>query len=255
MAAPKTSILPELRTFVANLDDVPYDRLLAVAAEAGWTYQLREAVAVPANGGTLVTFAVLVGRSDSDAPFEVLDNLTVKTGEGSGPVGMVARVMAHQPLIHLFFGRFPPPPPAQEQEQINVDMTNRYQTAPAPSGKVDAEPDEPAEELRVKVVARREPDGLPIFVDLYDPRFTGRTRVLVDSVLDEIDDFLSKATAVQQVDALPLKNPELINFLRDVGTAEDTTWLRDVAMQRKIALAPPVLATTGPRRRSTATAH
>lgn len=261
---PTPSRLKELREFTANISDLPYDKLMPAAAEAGWSYRLIEKEVWADGGNMVVRFDVQVGL---EGQMEDFDTVTVKVGAAPGPVSTVARHMAIGSLPFLFFGRLPPAPPVvapekTAQEQVNIDMSRIDMSRATTKAVVNGPPEtsdggeyvEPEPE-RIQVVARREPDGLPIFVDLYAPQYTGKTRALVESVLDEIDDFFAKASAVEQIDALPVKNPELFNFLRDVGTPDDVNWLRGAATSRKTELAPAVLATTAPRRRTSATAH
>ncbi len=103
MAPAKTpSFLPELRAFAQNIRDLPYDQLLGAAAEAGWLTQLQQTDAVGQSDGTvLVTFQVFVGREDK---FEPYDLLSVKVAPGPGPVSAVARRIATESLVPLFFG-------------------------------------------------------------------------------------------------------------------------------------------------------
>jgi hypothetical protein len=54
-------------------------------------------------------------------------------------------------------------------------------------------------------------------------------------VLAEVNEFLETAS-LEQVDALALKNPDLVTFVKDLGTPEDSAALRAAVMARKAAL-------------------
>ena len=245
-SAPKTpSLLPELRTLAANIKDLPYDQLLPAAAEAGWQTQLQQTDAQGQTDGTvLVTFQVFVGKEDR---FEPYDLLSVKVAPGPGPVSAVARRIALESLVPLFFGRYPQvAPPAQQPAQTirtdDVDIVLK-------DDEQEYLEDEPA--APIEVVARHEPDGVPIFVDLYalgDP-----TSEVITAVLDAVDDFLERAQSVETINAMGTKNPMMIKFIKDLGTPEDSAALMDMITRRRNLVAPPVLSNA--RRRSAATAN
>jgi hypothetical protein len=114
----------------------------------------------------------------------------------------------------------------------------------------DVDLGEVAETLHlVRVVERREPDGLPIFRDLYEvgPDEADSTREIIAAVLEEVRTFLESASA-EQVDALAIKNPELVTFVKDLGTPADSAELRTLVTARKAALA----AAPVPKRRVSA---
>ena len=245
-SAPKTpSLLPELRTLAANIKDLPYDQLLPAAAEAGWQTQLQQTDAQGQTDGTvLVTFQVFVGKEDR---FEPYDLLSVKVAPGPGPVSAVARRIALESLVPLFFGRYPQvAPPAQQPAQTirtdDVDIVLK-------DDEQEYLEDEPA--APIEVVARHEPDGVPIFVDLYalgDP-----SSEVITAVLDAVDDFLERAQSVETINAMGTKNPMMIKFIKDLGTPEDSAALMDMITRRRNLVAPPVLSNA--RRRSAATAN
>ena len=245
--APKTpSLLPELRTLARNIKDLPYDQLLPAAADAGWQTQIQQVEAQgQADGTVLVTFQVFVGKDDK---FEPYDLLSVKVAPGPGPVSAVARRIALESLVPLFFGRYPQvAAPAQPAAQTirtddvdivlpDVEEQQEYVNTPLPP---------------IEVVARHEPDGVPIFVDLYalgDP-----SAEVITAVLDAVDDFLERAQSVETINAMGTKNPMMIKFIKDLGTPEDSAALMDMITRRRNLVAPPVLSNA--RRRSAATAN
>lgn len=246
-AAPKiSSFLPELRKFAENLNTVSYDALLSAARDAGWSYFLQQTEATGQSDGTvLVTFQVFVGKDDK---FEPYDLLSVKVAPGPGPVSAVARRIALESLVPLFFGRYPQvAAPAQPAAQTirtddvdivlpDVEEQQEYVNTPLPP---------------IEVVARHEPDGVPIFVDLYalgDP-----SAEVITAVLDAVDDFLERAQSVETINAMGTKNPMMIKFIKDLGTPEDSAALMDMITRRRNLVAPPVLSNA--RRRSAATAN
>lgn len=246
-AAPKiSSFLPELRKFAENLNTVSYDALLSAARDAGWSYFLQQTEATGQSDGTvLVTFQVFVGKDDK---FEPYDLLSVKVAPGPGPVSAVARRIALESLVPLFFGRYPQvAAPAQPAAQTirtddvdivlpDVEEQQEYVNKPLPP---------------IEVVARHEPDGVPIFVDLYalgDP-----SSEVITAVLDAVDDFLERAQSVETINAMGTKNPMMIKFIKDLGTPEDSAALMDMITRRRNLVAPPVLSNA--RRRSAATAN
>lgn len=228
---------PEMREFAKNVSGLPYDQLMPAAAEAGWDYTMQQTEAVGlADGSVLVTFQVFVGK---EGKFEPFDLLTIRTT--AAPVSVSARLTAVQSLPYLFFGRLPPAPPAQAAEPINVRVP------PNSSGDVVIPDDEPEQEYvpdtdpaPPEVVARHEPDGVPIFVDLYalgDP-----SSDVIAAVLDEVDDFLQRAASVETINAMGAKNPMMIKFVKDLGTEKDTAELMDMITRRRNMVAPPVLS-------------
>ncbi len=248
-AAPKTpSLLPELRTLAANLATLPYDQLLPAAAEAGWLTQLQQVDAQGQTDGTvLVTFQVFVGKDDR---FEPYDLLSVKVAPGPGPVTAVARRIANESLVPLFFGRYPQVAPAQQPAQtVRTDDVDIVLPGETDGGEyVDTDP---VGRSPIEVVDHFEPDGVPIFVDLYalgDP-----SNVVIQEVLDATDDFLERAQSVETINAMGTKNPMMIKFIKDLGTPEDSAALMDMITRRRNLVAPPVLSNA--RRRTAAQAN
>lgn len=244
------SFLAELFELTGNLKDLPYGDLAKAVMDAGWITALAETAVIPTAAGTvLVTFDVMVGKS-YDA-LERLDSITMTMAGNPGPISVAARISARESVIFLLTGRLPPrpeaaavPPPARGQmnggDEYEVDMG-------------DGEDDvylEPEEKAAVKVVERREPDGLPIFRDLYEigPSEADSTGEIVVAVLKEVRSFLGNAS-IEQVDALAVKNPDLVTFIKDLGTPADAAALRDAVMLRKAELSKGKVE---PRRRTSA---
>jgi hypothetical protein len=250
MKTPKApSFLSELAQLAGNLKDLPYNELAAALADAGWISLLAETAVAPTPAGSvLVTFDLMVGKS-YDA-LERLDSVTVNMPPNPGPVSVAARISARESVLFLMTGRLPPrpeaaaaPPPAAGQmnggDERHVDM-----------GDADVElPDH--DKPSVQVIERREPDGLPIFRDLYDigPGEANSTGEVIEAVLAEVNEFLETAS-LEQVDALALKNPDLVTFVKDLGMPEDSAALRAAVTARKAALA--ARPEPAPRRRVSA---
>lgn len=247
-AAPKTpSFLPELRTFAENLSTVNYDALLAAARDAGWSYFIQQTDATGQTDGTvLVTFQVFVGKEDR---FEPYDLLSVKVAPGPGPVSAVARRIALESLVPLFFGRYPVAGvPQQPVKIVRTDDTDIV-LPDDESGQEYVENDTGS--VLPEVVARHEPDGVPIFVDLY--ALGDASADVIYAVMQEVEDFLERAASVETINAMGTKNPMMIKFVKDLGTDKDTAELMDMITRRRNMVAPPVLSNA--RRRSAATAN
>jgi len=234
-----SALFADLTAYAANLGDVPYDKLLSTAVEAGWTYRLTQRELVtPPGGGALLTFDVHVGR---DGVLEFFDSVSIGIPPNNGlyPVSLIARAQIIPTLIHLFFNRLPPLA-AQPPKPVIVDTTDTAGDIVLPGENA---PDEVA---RLEVIARREPDGVPIFRDLY--AMGEPTNEVIGAVLDAVDDFLQRASSVEQINAMGAKNGHVIEFFRDLGEQKDIDEFMALVNERRNVLAPPKLATT-PRRR------
>jgi hypothetical protein len=251
-AKPKPpTVLAELAQLAANLKAVPYEDLAEALAEAGWISLLAQTdVTTTPSGTVLVTFDVMVGKSYDT--LERLDSLTMSVSPGPGPVSVAARVLARESVLFMLTGRLPPSrqiadAPEPRTGQMNGGGPRQVDVSGDGDVVLDDAEDEPVSDLRV--VERREPDGLPIFRDLYDigPDEASNTGEVIAAVMGEIDTFLASASA-EQVDALPVKNPDLLTFIKDLGRPDDTARLRKMVEARKAALA----AAGSPRRRVSA---
>lgn len=264
-AKPKLpSFAAELADFVSKTSAVPYEDLAATFFEAGWLTRLVETSAVPCyNGMTLVTMDLMVGRA-IDA-LERVDQITMAMPAAPGPVSVAARVQARESVIFLLSGRLPPaavkahaaatapqprPNGAPPVPERTIDMTDQEDVV-LPGEKARIFDDPPAVQ-RPNLIARREPDGVPIFVDLYPlglPAFKTSADV-VDAVLDEVATFLEDATTLEQITALGAKNSGedgMISYVKDFGTEEQVTELYSMIAKRRNELDRP--AGAQPRRR------
>jgi hypothetical protein len=246
------SFLAELAQLAGNLKDLPYNELAAALADAGWISLLAQTDAIPTpTGAVLVTFDLMVGKAYDS--LERLDSITVTMPPNPGPVSVAARISARDSVLFMLTGRLPPRP----------DVAEAVRTAPPAAGQMnggderhvdmgDADIELPDHDKpTLLVIERREPDGLPIFRDLYDigPGEANSTGEVIEAVLAEVNEFLETAS-LEQVDALALKNPDLVTFVKDLGTPEDSAALRAAVTARKAALsARPEPA---PRRRVSA---
>lgn len=239
-----SALFADLTAYAANLGDVPYDKLLSTAAEAGWTYRLTQRELVtPPGGGTLLTFDVHVGR---DGVLEFFDSVSIGIPPNNGlyPVSLIARAQIIPTLIHLFFNRLPPLVAQPPKPPVTVDATDTEGDIVLPGENA---PDAVA---RLEVIARREPDGVPIFKDLY--AMGEPTGTVIGAVLDAVDDFLQRASSVEQINAMGAKNPHVISFFKDLGEPADIAEFQTLVNERRNVLAPPQLTATAPRRRGTA---
>lgn len=221
------SYLPELKAFVENHKATPYADLLSAAAEAGWETLLTELEAVGQTDGTvIVRFAVAIGR---DGKLEPFDTLTVKVGNGPGPVSVAARRIAMDSLVYLFFNRLPELPAPQNvpvgpgtgdiklpgEDPLPPDQ--EYVTDSAPISRRQA-----AEEARMPaIVDHLEPDGVPVFIDLdtIPDRFTAED--IIEKLMVEMNAAAVKFDSKEQLIALYSKNEAAVGFLKELGTAAD----------------------------------
>lgn len=246
MPAPKpSSFLPELKTFAANLKDVPYERLLDAAAEAGWETLVNEIDAVGCvDATTLVRFSVAVGR---EGRFEPFDTISVKTGPGPGPVSIAARLLLTQSLIYLFFGRLPQPAPAAVPERT-VAMDDADVTLPGETPL--PEDDTPEQEYVADKPSRRapkmpslidhlEPDGVPVFIDLDDVPNEFTSEQIIAQFLADIDRAAVKFESREQLVALYTKNDLAMDFIKDpqVATDKDRNDLKDLLGRHEARIA------------------
>lgn len=242
------SFAQDLLDFAGKMKDVPYNDLAKTFFEAGWLTQLREVGVQPNNGMTLVSFDLYVGKS-IDA-LERYDQLTMAVGAAPGPVSVAARVMARETVIFMLSGRLPPPQQPQQQaaptpaprpngagETVDMDTDQEDVILPGEKAKIFDE----APPSRSSLVSRREPDGLPIFTDLYAvgiPQGYSTGREVVEEVLDVVAQFLDEAS-LEQIKALAEKNDELITYVKDMGTAEQNEELLAMIKKRRDELALP----------------
>lgn len=234
------ALLPELQAFVETIGpDIPYEKLLDTAAEAGWQYRLVQNNLVPMPDATLVvTFDVSVGREDK---FEHFDTVSIRLPATAGPVSFAARLQLTQTLIFLFFGRLPPQP--QREEEQAIDMTGREDDIVLPGE--DPLPDEGGEyvngaaeeEEELDLIARREADGVPIFRDLYE--LGADTDATIDAFIEQMGAYLKTTSSLEQLGAVYTKNAAAIQFISDLGDDQDKADLKTLFDQRKEALSIP----------------
>jgi hypothetical protein len=252
--------------FIVNSTNVAYPDLAAHWNSSEWKYRLRQTdVTLAADATVLISTEVSIGPSwDRLEPF---DTVTIRLPQGLGPISLAARMQLEQSLIGAVFGRYPAPAPIMSApvprpaaEQMNggdeqhvvmndadvrlgVEDEQEYVNAP------------PSAVAPVNVVAKREPDGLPIFVDLYE--LGNPAGDVIDSVLPEIADFLQLAMTVEQVAALATKNPDVLTFIKDFGDDQDRRELKAMVDKRRAELSVSAAAAARdvPRRRVRAGAN
>lgn len=239
------SFAAELYEFAMNSAQVPYEQLAQHFQEA-WKWRLVETDMIPMPDGTvLARYDLMIGREIDR--LERLDTVTFRLNNKPGPVSIGARIALAESLIFLVFGRLPPSPApaAQPNGEMKVDMSGGDVELPAEDDGGEYVDDTPAEALQL--IARREPDGLPIFVDLYAmPNPTGE---IIDALMVEVEGFLRTAETVEQIMAVANKNPDLIAFVKDLGEDSDRARLKGLFDEHKarIEMGP---ATPSPRRRT-----
>jgi hypothetical protein len=224
MAIKTPSILPDVIAFGANIGAVPYAQLMPAFNE-NFQILLDETEATGQTDGTvLVRFEVLVGR---DNTYEKFTKLSVKVAPGPGPVSVVARRTAYDSLPYMIFGRLPEAPPAAAPVERTVDASQGTDDIVLDfDAEPVAAPDEAADRGFVpdtfeplNVVERKEPDGVPIFKDLYSvggPDVTAD--VVIAAVLEVIKPFAVRVSSKEELLAVIEKNPDLLGFMKDFGT-------------------------------------
>lgn len=231
VATPKpVSFAQELKAFVENHRATPYAELLPAATEAGWETLVTELEATgQPDGTTIVRFAVAVG---CEGKFEHFDNVTVRTGQGPGPVSIAARLALPQSLIYLFFGRLPEA--SVQQKVVNVEASEGDIKLPGedplpPDDQQEYVPDSApisrraaaAEAQLPNLVDHLEPDGVPVFIDLDDIPAHFTNRQIVDGFIDAVDHAAVRFSAKEQLLALYSKNPSAIDFIADTAVTTD----------------------------------
>jgi hypothetical protein len=248
------------KTFLAESTAIPYENLAQHFRDSEWEYRLvQKSVTPTADGSILVDTELHIGQTVDR--LEMFDTVTLRLPPGAGPVTLVARVQIEQSLLAVVFGRFPPmvtvapqagpvPPPAPGQmnggDARQVDMRDADVTLPGEDGGEYVDDTKPL----IDVIAKREPDGLPIFVDVY--ALSDETGDVIDALLAEIRAFCDGASSLEQIDALAVKNPDALTFIKDMGDDKDKADLRSIITERKRQLTVPAAATAAanaPRRR------
>jgi hypothetical protein len=253
----------EFAQFLLDSVKVPYESLAQHFRDSDWKYRLLQKNVTPTpDGSILVDTEIHIGRTADRLEF--FDTVTLRLPPGPGPVTLVTRVQLEQSLLAVVFGRFPPqiiaaptanavPPPGVGQmnggDARHVNMGDADVVLPGEDGGEYVKDDAPV----VNVILKREPDGLPIFVDLYAlGEEDGSTGAIIDSVLAEVDSFLKLASSVEQINALAIKNPDMKAFLKDLGDDRDRAELRSMVEARMRELTVPAAAAAAvnaPRRR------
>ncbi len=249
-------ILLDLYGVVKNFaPDFEYGKLEHAIAEAGFLTRLIEVDATPCYDGTvLMRYDVMLGRAGEDGAlaFERVDTVSIKLGGAPGPVSVAGRVNARESVLYLLTGRLPPPKvPAREVEDQQFARVSEQTVSMDDTDQELVTEDEPGD---VPVVARREPDGVPIFVDLYCLGAPLTTKQVIDAVLDECHQFLSTAS-IEQVAALGAKNKEMMAFLKDLGEEDDLAELKKMVAERREALTLPPQGAAMRRRAASARAN
>ena len=246
---PKTTLLTEAIAFGKTQAETPYENLLGAAAEAGWGVRLTQrGEPVAHSNGLLVSFDVLLNKDDG--PYERVEMVSMNVSLNTLDVSLAARLGTMRSLIYMFFGRLPPAAPVQ------AAATAPQRPAPVANGHdTDEEDAQPMREdegtTAVEVVKSRTPDGLPVFVDLFEIGMPGN--IVAASVLDEIADVLPSVNSTAALNALMSVNPDLIPFFSDLAAPSQRKELKDMLDARKAALTAS--SDVAPRRRSAAAAN
>lgn len=247
MPLPKTAPwAPDFARFIADSAKIDYPDLAQHFRDSDWKYRLVQRSTIAAHdGGTLIETDILLGP-DYDK-LEHFDTVTVKMPPNIAPVTSLVRQNLASSLLAVVFGRFPPEP-VLAVPKPGPGQLNGGDAFPAPPMDGGEYVDEPDAAPAVNVIAKREPDGLPLFVDLY--ALGDRSEDVIDSVLEEIEAFMRQASSLEQIDALILKNPDMGAFIKDLGTPEDRSELKAMVEARRRELTvPAAAAASAPRRR------
>lgn len=254
----------EFAQFIAASAKIAYNDLPQHFSDSQWKYRLVHRATIPSpDGAAIVETDLLIGPSIDK--LEYFDTLTMKMPPNIAPLTLITRQNLVPTMLSVVFGRLPPvqdivvPQPGPGQVNggdVHLTPEQAGVTAANDGGEYV---DEGA--ALPNVVERREPDGLPIFTDLYsmDGALKGAsTGDTIDAVLEEVRDFLAMAQSLEQVDALALKNPNLRTFIKDFGDDQDTKTLADLVTSRRRQLTVPAAAAAAanaPRRRVRAQAN
>ncbi len=236
---PAPTFPPALRDFATNMKDVPYNDLLVRAAEAGWDYRLVQAdVQTQPDASTLVTYDVLVGRTDDDAPYQFFDKVTMHLLASIGPVSLAGRLQALSTLIFLFFGRLPPAAPEQtvnvsRAPEGDIILPGERPLEPEQEYVPDSAPIDRRAKIMPDLVDHTEPDGVPIFKDLDDMPEQFTDAQIIAQLLEDIDKAAVRFDSIAQLEAMFTKNapalgPDKEAFLMALGTPEDRTALKAI---------------------------
>ena len=248
----------EFAQFITDSAKVAYDDLPQHFSDSQWKYRLvHRGTLVSPDGAVIVETDLLLGPSIDK--LEYFDTLTMKMPPNIAPLTLIVRQNLVPTMLSVVFGRLPPvqniavPQPAPGQVNGgDVHLTAEQAGVSGPVGGEYVEDDAPA---LPNVVERREPDGLPIFTDLYSmdgPLKGASTGDTIDAVLEEVKDFLAMASSVEQVNALAIKNASLRQFIKDFGDEQDNEALSSMVRARLRELTVPAAAAAtanAPRRR------
>jgi len=254
------NILAELADFAAGVSpDVPYEDLEAALLAAGWRRPVvRQTNIHECAGGVLVTFAILMSKADSQT-FEALDEVSFLMPAKAGPISVGAQMQLRETIVFKIFGRLPPVPVAPEVPAPLAAQQN------GPSPEPDTDTDRPvyepngsddwtagvAEKAVPNLIAKRTPDGLPIFVDLDDVKAPSVD--IVEAVIEEMRAALPLVTEVSGLSALWSNNADAMGFVTQMGTVEQRAMLKDMMARRKGLIEGGFAPVDAPRRRGAAT--
>lgn len=238
---------PEFAQFIEDSRKVAYADLARHWADGPYKYRLiQRATHAGADGSVIIDTDLHIGPSIER--LEYFDTLTIKMPPNIAPVTLLVRQNMTASLIAVVFGRWPDAPAVATQP-------SQAPIVPPVHVNGHSEPDggeylsEPETRPMVDVITRREPDGLPIFKDLF--ALGDKTGDVLDAVLEEVGSFLKSADSIEQVMALAIKNPDMMAFVKDLGDEQDRTELKAMVDQRRRELTIPAAAAAAnaPRRR------
>lgn len=269
--ASTSNLLAELRTLAGSTPPgTPYDDLLSRLRDAGWVWYMRQTdVNWLPDSTVLITFDLQVGNAET--PLTSIDQLSMHLGSQPGPVSIAARIGLDQALVYLVFGRLPPqsaalpqpntPPVSDAPRTVQVDDTqddilldDLDDTGHDADDPFNGQEYVPEPRQPIDVIAKREPDGLPVLKDLYaiDASDPSSTRAIIQAVYDAFSAYLDMATTDAQVQALGLKNRAAIGFINDLGTKEDSLKIRELVNRRRSQIAQGINPIPQQPRRRTA---
>lgn len=247
-----SALLADLRTFASNIPaSTPYEDLAGLLRDAYDIYPRQSGVIGMADASALVTFDIFAGPRGG--PQELLDQVTMRVPAQAGPVSALARAQLQQSLVLMVFGRLPPVPEAVAQHVHDVKM-NGHDDEPFELPEDDEPIDEqeyvPAPPAILDIIERYEPDGVPIFKDLYD--FSEPSPLVCQAIMVELENFMETAASAEQVSAVMAKNEVLRTYMKDFMPVPDREKLKAMAIKRRGQLEAGVNPTPVPRRRPSA---
>ena len=262
MPAPKAKTPNVQDAFLKYLEDdrfdtMPYKDLMGTLKKDGWRVTLLPKYGAVTHGGTPVDLAIDVS---GPAPlghyvFSTIHVFVPLTDHTNNMLATTTNVTFHalvagKPLIpYMIFGRVPPTVSNADQN-VRGD-SGVYPEPTEASVDIDydtpvAEPEEPVEdptpEVAASVVKSLDPQGLPIFSDVYD--IQGSSSLVVADILAAFQEAMGKVEGTDEENASDHLNSffnrsgSAIEFVKDFGADGDISLIRNLFASRAADIEP-----------------